>query len=465
MFNKEIYVERRKKLKENFKDGIILIMGNDFSPLDCPDNTYPFIQDATFKYYFGIDHNGLIGMIDIDKNKEIIFGNDFTMSDIIWMGKQKYLKDLAKDVGIENFVEKEEIKKYLENRKNIRFTNQYRADNVMYLSSILKNINPFEFDKYTSFDLVKAIIKQRNIKDRVEIQEIERAVDITKEMHLAAMRNVKAGMKEYELVAEVEREPRKYNAYYSFQTILTKNGQILHNHNHSNVLKDGDLVLLDCGALSDETYCGDMTTTFPVSGKFTERQKTIHNIVRDMFDKAKDLARAGITYKEVHLEVCKVLAENMKKLGLMKGNIEGAVAVGAHALFMPHGLGHMMGMTVHDMENFGEINVGYAEGEKKSTQFGLSSLRLAKKLEVGNVFTIEPGIYFIPDLFEKWKSEKLHQEFLNYDEIEKYMDFGGIRMERDILIQEDGTSRILGDKFPRTANEIEEYMEKYNIYK
>ena len=461
MFNKEIYVERRKKLKENFKDGIILIMGNDFSPLDCPDNTYPFIQDATFKYYFGIDHNGLIGMIDIDKNKEIIFGNDFTMSDIIWMGKQKYLKDLAKDVGIENFIEKEEIKKYLENRKNIRFTNQYRADNVMYLSSIL-NISPFEFDKYTSFDLVKAIIKQRNIKDRVEIQEIERAVDITKEMHLAAMRNVKAGMKEYELVAEVEREPRKYNAYYSFQTILTKNGQILHNHNHSNILKDGDLVLLDCGALSDETYCGDMTTTFPVSGKFTERQKTIHNIVRDMFDKAKDLARAGITYKEVHLEVCKVLAENMKKLGLMKGNIEGAVAAGAHALFMPHGLGHMMGMTVHDMENFGEINVGYAEGEKKSTQFGLSSLRLAKKLEVGNVFTIEPGIYFIPDLFEKWKSEKLHQEFLNYDEIEKYMDFGGIRMERDILIQEDGTSRILGDKFPRTANEIEEYMEKYN---
>ena len=464
MFNKEIYVERRKKLKENFKDGIILIMGNDFSPLDCPDNTYPFIQDATFKYYFGIDHNGLIGMIDIDKNKEIIFGNDFTMSDIIWMGKQKYLKDLAKDVGIENFVEKEEIKKYLENRKNIRFTNQYRADNVMYLSSIL-NISPFEFDKYTSFDLVKAIIKQRNIKDRVEIQEIERAVDVTKEMHLAAMRNVKAGMKEYELVAEVEREPRKYNAYYSFQTILTKNGQILHNHNHSNVLKDGDLVLLDCGALSDEIYCGDMTTTFPVSGKFTERQKTIHNIVRDMFDKAKDLARAGITYKEVHLEVCKVLAENMKKLGLMKGNIEGAVGAGAHALFMPHGLGHMMGMTVHDMENFGEINVGYAEGEKKSTQFGLSSLRLAKKLEVGNVFTIEPGIYFIPDLFEKWKSEKLHQEFLNYDEIEKYMDFGGIRMERDILIQEDGTSRILGDKFPRTANEIEEYMEKYNIYK
>jgi len=330
----------------------------------------------------------------------------------------------------------------------------------MYLSSIL-NINPFEFDKNISFDLVKAIIKQRNIKDKIEIEEIEKAVDITKEMHLSAMRNAKAGIKEYELVAEVEKQPRKYNAYYSFQTILSKNGQILHNHSHLNILKDGDLVLLDCGALSDEGYCGDMTTTFPVSGKFTERQKTIHNIVRDMFDRAKELVRAGITYKEVHLEACKVLAKNMKKLGLMKGEVEDIVSSGAHALFMPHGLGHMMGMTVHDMENFGEINVGYDEGEKKSTQFGLSSLRLAKKLEVGNIFTIEPGIYFIPELFEKWRNEKLHEEFLNYHEIEKYMDFGGIRMERDILIQEDGTSRILGDKFPRTADEIEKYMEEY----
>ncbi len=460
MLNKEIYVNRRKKLKENFKDGLILIMGNNFSPLDCEDNTYPFIQDATFKYYFGIDHNGLIGIIDIDKNEEIIFGNDYTMSDIIWMGKQKFLKELAIEVGVEKFIEKEELKKYLENRKNIRFTNQYRTDNIMYLSSIL-NINPFKFDKNISFDLVKVIIKQRNIKDKIEIEEIEKAVDITKEMHLSAMRNVKAGIKEYELVAEVEKQPRKYNAYYSFQTILSKNGQILHNHSHLNSLKDGDLVLLDCGALSDEGYCGDMTTTFPVSGKFTERQKTIHNIVRDMFDRAKDLAKAGIAYKELHLEACKVLATNMKKLGLMKGEVEDIVNLGAHALFMPHGLGHMMGMTVHDMENFGEINVGYEEGEKKSTQFGLSSLRLAKKLEVGNVFTIEPGIYFIPELFEKWKNEKLYEEFLNYDEIEKYMDFGGIRMERDILIQEDGTSRILGDKFPRTANEIEKYMEEY----
>ena len=457
MFEKIFYENRRKKLKENFKSGLIVIMGNNFSPLDCEDNTYPFIQDATFRYYFGLNHNGLVGVIDIDNNVDIIFGNDYTMSDIIWMGKQKYLKDIAKEVGVDKFIEKEELKSYLKNRENIRFTNQYKADNIMYLSSIL-DINPLEFDNYTSFDLVKAIIKQRNIKDKFEIEEIEKAVNITAEMHLTAMKKVKAGMKEYELVAEVEKMPKKYNAYYSFQTILTKNGQILHNHNHLETLKDGDIVLLDCGALNDEGYCGDMTTTFPVSGKFSEKQKIVHNIVNDMFETAKNNCRAGITYKELHLKACKVLTENMKKLGLMKGDVEEAVKVGAHALFMPHGLGHMMGMTVHDMENFGEVNVGYEDGEKKSSQFGLSSLRLAKKLEVGNIFTIEPGIYFIPELFEKWKKEKLHEEFLNYDEIEKYMDFGGIRMERDILIEENGESRILGEKFPRTADEIENYM-------
>ena len=250
MFEKIFYENRRKKLKENFKSGLIVIMGNNFSPLDCEDNTYPFIQDATFRYYFGLNHNGLVGVIDIDNNIDIIFGNDYTMSDIIWMGKQKYLKDIAKEVGVDKFIEKEELKSYLKNRENIRFTNQYKADNIMYLSSIL-DINPLEFDNYTSFDLVKAIIKQRNIKDKFEIEEIEKAVNITAEMHLTAMEKVKAGMKEYELVAEVEKMPKKYNAYYSFQTILTKNGQILHNHNHLETLKDGDMVLLDCGTLSD----------------------------------------------------------------------------------------------------------------------------------------------------------------------------------------------------------------------
>ncbi|MDY4010374.1 MAG: aminopeptidase P family protein [Fusobacterium gastrosuis] len=456
MFDKEIYVERRKKLKENFKDGIILIPGNNYSPLDCKDNCYPFLQDATFRYYFGLSHPGLVGIIDIDNDKEIIFGNDYTISDIVWMGKQKYLKELVFEVGIKSFIEIEELKSYLVKRKNIRFTNQYREDIKNFISSLI-DINPFNFDDYTSFELVNAIIAQRNIKSDVEIKEIEIAVNITKEMHLAAIKNVRIGMKEFELVAEVEHATKKNNAYFSFQTILTKNGQILHNHYYGNTLKSGDLVLLDCGAINENGYCGDMTTTFPVSGKFSERQKLIHNIVRDMFDKAVDISKVGVFYRDVHLEVCKVMAENLKKIGLLKGNVEELVSKGAHALFMPHGLGHMLGMTVHDMENFGEINVGYDEEIQKSKQFGLSSLRLGRRLQIGYVFTIEPGIYFIPDLFEKWKKEKLYEEFLNYEEIEKYMDFGGIRMERDILITENG-AKILGESFPRTADEIEEFM-------
>lgn len=456
MFDKEIYVERRKKLKENFKDGIILIPGNNYSPLDCKDNCYPFLQDATFRYYFGLSHSGLVGIIDIDNDKEIIFGNDYTISDIVWMGKQKYLKELVFEVGVKSFIEIEELKSYLVKRKNIRFTNQYREDIKNFISSLI-DINPFNFDDYTSFELVNAIIAQRNIKSDVEIEEIEEAVNITKEMHLAAIKNVRIGMKEFELVAEVEHATKKNNAYFSFQTILTKNGQILHNHYYGNTLKSGDLVLLDCGAINENGYCGDMTTTFPVSGKFSERQKLIHNIVRDMFDKAVEISKVGVFYRDVHLEVCKVMAENFKKIGLLKGNVEELVSKGAHALFMPHGLGHMLGMTVHDMENFGEINVGYDEEIQKSKQFGLSSLRLGRRLQIGYVFTIEPGIYFIPDLFEKWKKEKLYEEFLNYEEIEKYMDFGGIRMERDILITENG-AKILGESFPRTADEIEEFM-------
>lgn len=456
MFDKEIYVERRKKLKENFKDGIILIPGNNYSPLDCKDNCYPFLQDATFRYYFGLSHPGLVGIIDIDNDKEIIFGNDYTISDIIWMGKQKYLKELVFEVGIKSFIEIEELKSYLVKRKNIRFTNQYREDIKNFISSLI-DINPFNFDDYTSFELVNAIIAQRNIKSDVEIKEIEKAVNITKEMHLAAIKNVRIGMKEFELVAEVEHATKKNNAYFSFQTILTKNGQILHNHYYGNTLKSGDLVLLDCGAINENGYCGDMTTTFPVSGKFSERQKLIHNIVRDMFDKAVEISKVGVFYRDVHLEVCKVMAKNLKKIGLLKGNVEELVSKGAHALFMPHGLGHMLGMTVHDMENFGEINVGYDKEIQKSKQFGLSSLRLGRRLQIGYVFTIEPGIYFIPDLFEKWKKEKLYEEFLNYEEIEKYMDFGGIRMERDILITENG-AKILGESFPRTADEIEEFM-------
>ncbi|MEG2347922.1 MAG: M24B family metallopeptidase, partial [Cetobacterium sp.] len=329
-------------------------------------------------------------------------------------------------------------------------------ENTIFLSELLE-INYKQINKEYSEILVESIIKMRSIKTEEEIIELERATNVTREMHIEAMKRVKPGMKEYELVAILEYIAKKYNGTTSFHTICTINGQILHNHCHENELKDGDVVLLDCGARLDNGYCGDMTTVFPVSGKFTEEQKEMYNLLIAMFEKAEKCTKPGVTNKEVHLEVCKVLAEGMVKKGLLKGSVEEIVRAGAHALFFPHGLGHMIGLDVHDMENFGENKVGYDEKIERSSQFGLKSLRMGKELKPGYVLTIEPGIYFIPELIEKWKAQELHKEFINYDEIEKYKHFGGMRYEGDFLITENG-SRRLGNKMPKYTDEIENLM-------
>lgn len=459
MLEKNIYEKRRKILKEKFENKIIIIMGNTTSPLDCKANNYPFIQDATFKYYFGVTHPDLVGVIDTKNNKEIIFAKDYTLDDIIWMGKQKYISEFAKDVGAD-FFDLDLLKDYIStfSLKDILFTNQYRADNEIFLSKLL-NFDVHSFNDFISIDLIKKIIEQRSVKDELEIKLLEDAVNATVAMHEAAMKDVRAKLFEYELAAKVEAAAKENDCYMSFSTILSKNGQILHNHLHNNQLQDEDMVLLDCGAINKEGYCGDMTSTFPVSGKYSKRQKIIHNIVTAMFNKALELSKPGVTYKFVHLEVCRLMLEKFKELDLIKGDVQEALDLGVYALFMPHGLGHMLGMTVHDMENFGEDLVGYDEKIKRSEIFGLSSLRLGKELKEGYVLTIEPGIYFIPDLFYKWKEENKFIDFLNYDEIEKYLDFGGIRSERDIVITKD-SCRILGRYLPRTADEIEEFMKK-----
>lgn len=460
MFDKNIYKKRREILKNKFNNGIIILAGNENSPLDCKDNCYHFIQDSTFKYYFGISHPGLFGVIDIDNNKEIIFGKEYTIDDIIWMGKQNYLNELSKMVGCE-FQEITELKNYIFSKKNteIHYTNTYKEDILLSLCKILeKDIE--NFNKNISYKLIKAIIEQRSIKTEEEIEELEKAANVTVSMHEEALKKTISGKYEYEIVADIEAAAKREKCYTSFNTIFSKNGEILHNHLHNNKLNDGDLVLLDCGAKNEEGYCGDMTTTFPVSFKFTERQKIIHDIVSKMFDRALELVRPGITYKEVHIEVCKILVENFKKLNLLFGETDKIVLAGAHALFMPHGLGHMLGMDAHDMENFGEDLVGYDENTKREKTFGISALRLGKELKEGNVLTIEPGIYFIPDLFYKWKNENKFSEFLNYNEIEKFLDFGGIRSERDILVTKDGC-RILGRYLPRKSYEIEEYISKF----
>lgn len=461
MFSREVYIDRREKLKSLIGSGVIILPGNQESPRNYKGNDYNFEQDSSFLYYFGMNIPNLVGVIDVDNNIEYIFGTDFTLDDIVWMGEQKLLKDFAKDSGVDNFIEMSEFdsfaSKLLSEKREVLFLPQYRAETVMQLSKAFK-INPFEFDKATSEKLIKAVVEQRNVKSKLEIAEIEKAVNITRAMHLEAMKVVKAGMKEYEVVAALEAIASKYNASTSFHTIFTKNGQTLHNHYHGNTLQDGDLVVLDAGARNSEGYCGDMTTSFPVSGKFSEQQKDIYSLLIEMFEKAEELIKPNITYKEVHLEVCKVLAEGMKKRGLMKGDVEEAVKAGAHALFFPHGLGHMLGLDVHDMEGLGENYVGY-DKFPRDMQFGLKSLRLARELKPGYVFTVEPGIYFIPELVRRWKEANKFTEFLNYDKIEEFLSFGGMRYEGNFLITENG-SRRLGDKMPKYFYEVEECVSK-----
>ena len=462
MFDKKIYIERRKKLKEQVKNGIILICGNDLSPMNCEDNTYPFIQDSTFLYYFGLNRENLFGVIDLDNNKEYIFGNELTMNDITWMGVQKStLKEQCENVGVENLCSLDELEKFISLAKNenklIHYIPQYRHSIIIKIADWLK-ISPKEVNNYVSRELCFAVANQRNIKSEEEIIELEKAVNVTRAMHLTAMEKIKPGMMEYEVVAILENVAKIQNCGLSFPTICSINGQTLHNHYHGNKIKEGDILLIDAGARLENGYCGDMTTTHPVSGKFTEKQKDIYNLLISMFDKAEELIKPGITYMKVHLEVCKVLAEGMVSRGILKGNVDEIVARGVHALFMPHGLGHMMGLDVHDMENIGEPIVGY-NGEEKSTQFGLSSLRLGRTLEKGFVFTVEPGIYFIPELIKKWKSENKFLEYINYDELEKYIDFGGMRYEGDYLVTETGNRR-LGDTMPKYPDEIEKIRTK-----
>lgn len=462
MFDKDVYISRRKRLKELVGNGLVLIVGNSESPMSYSDNSYNFIQDSTFLYYFGLNSPDLVGVMDVDSDEDYIFGKEFTMDDIIWMGQQRTFKERAKDVGIENFVELEKMKEILKRNKDneriIHFTNQYRVENSLKISRLL-GLSLDEVNEKFSKRLVDGIIEMRSLKRDYEIVELEKATNVTREMHLVAMKNVKVGMKGYELVALLEAAAKKYNATTSFHTICTTNGQILHNHFHGNIFKEGDIVLLDCGARLENGYCGDMTTVFPVSGRFDSRQKDIYSLLIEMFDRAEECTKPGVTNKSVHLEVCKVLVEGLIKRGIMRGSVDEIVDAGAHALFFQHGLGHMIGLDVHDMENFGENNVGYDNVTKREIQFGLKSLRMGKELKPGYVLTIEPGIYFIPELIKKWEKEGRFKEYINYEEVKKYLDFGGMRYEGDFLITENGNRR-LGDKMPKYDYEIEEILKK-----
>ena len=461
MFESTTYIKRREALRKKVKSGLILILGNNEAPANYPDNCYHFRQDSSFLYFFGQSHPGYAGVLDIEAGEDIFFGNDVDIDDIIWMGPQPSIKDLAAQVGVQKSMPfcklKEVVGQAIAQGRKIHFLPPYRYDNMMLLEE-LTGIRASMVKKYASVELIKAVVDLRSVKEACEIAELDLACNIGYEMHTTAMKLCKPGVSEQYITGVLEGIAASYGSKTSFATILTQHGETLHNHDHSHLLEADKMMLTDCGAERISNYCSDHTRTVPVSGKFDARQKDIYNIVLACHGKALELTRPGITYKEVHLEVCKVLAQGLNDLGLMKGNVEEAVAAGAHALFLPHGLGHMMGLDVHDMEDLGQIYVGYDDETRPSTQFGLASLRMGRRLQEGFVMTDEPGCYFIPALIDQWRAEKKYTDFLNYDAIESFKNFGGIRLEDDILITPEG-SRFLGEKrIPITVEEVENIM-------
>lgn len=457
MFSKEVYIQRRKKLKELVGSGLIVITGNLDSPMNCKDNIYKFRQDSTFLYFFGLDEPGLNATIDCDTGEEVIYGNDISMDDIIWMGPQKSMKNKAEQCGIENTCTTskifETVKKARQSGQAIHILPPYRSTNKIFLSELLV-CAVAEVVNFVSASLIRACVLLRSTKEKVEINLIEQQMDNAYLMHTTAMWMAQPGTNEYQISGALEGIALSANGALSFPIILTKNGQTLHNHNHNNMLQKGDLLLVDAGCESPMHYATDHTRTSPVGGTFSNNQKEIYEIVLSANNAAAKMAKPGVLFRDCHLEAATVITSGLKALGIMKGDVHEAVKEGAHALFFPHGLGHMMGLDVHDMEDYGEDFVGYTETITRSKQFGTRNLRLARKLEPNFVITNEPGIYFIPDLIDLWQSEKKHSAFINYERLARYKNFGGIRLEDDLLITEEG-SRNLGKRIPITPNDVE----------
>jgi len=458
MFDAQTYIDRRDVLKQKFNAGLLLFLGNEDSPANYKANTYAFRQDSSLLYYFGLDIPGLAATVDLDNDTETIFGQEFTLDDIVWTGPQPSLEQLAESAGIKNSAPVNKLETSIRARiakgSQVHFLPQYRSENVLKISNLL-GLNSARVNDYASANFVKAVIEQRSIKSDAEISELDFAVDIAHKMHISAMKMTKPGIYEKKIAGMIEGVALSLGSGMSFRPIVSKNGHTLHNPNYENILEKGDLLVNDSGAESKLHYTSDITRTIPVGGKFSDKQQEIYEIVLRAQMNAIDAARPGMMNKELHMIAANTITEGLMHIGLMHGNVEEAVNVGAHALFFPHGLGHMLGLDVHDMEALGEEAVGYNEHVSRSNQFGLKYLRLAKTLEPGYVFTIEPGIYFIPELIDMWRQEYKLREFINYDKVDDYRNFGGIRIEDDILITENG-HRVLGTKpIPKTVEEVE----------
>jgi len=460
MFPKSIYIERRKKLAKEIGSGIILMLGNEESAMNYADNTYKFRQDSTFLYYFGLDQANLAAMIDIDEEAELIFGNELSVEEIVWMGSQQTIAEKAELVGIGTVIPIDILHEYLTDAikkgRQIHIIPQYRSENLIKLQDLL-GIHTSHINKYVSAKLIKAVINQRIIKSKEEIEEIENAIGVSYEMYIAAMKSTKEGIYEREIAGLIEGIALSKGNGLSFPTIFSINGEILHNHSHSNLLKNGPLVVLDSGVETELHYASDITRAFPVSRKFSDKQKEIYNIVLEANLGGIKAVKPGISFRDVHLLAAKIIASGLKNLGFFNGDVDEIVHSGAYALFFPHGIGHLLGLDVHDMENYGELNTGYDESIHRSELFGLGYLRFAKELKPGHIMTIEPGIYFIPQLIKQWENENKFVKYINYDKAKSYIGFGGIRIEDDVLVTDSG-SRVLGKPIPKTIKEIEEVM-------
>ncbi len=464
MFSTATYTRRRRALldAERPSSGLVLLLGNDSAAMNYRGNPYPFRQDSTFLYYFGLDVPGLDGLIDLDEGTSTLYGDDPSLDDVVWMGERPSVQAYADRAGIENVRPQSaldaDVGTALEQERPVHVLPPYRSRHIQRLETLV-GIREGRAEAVASDPLLQTVVRQRSVKSDEEVEQLERAVEVTVRMHRTAMRRTSPGRTEREIAGELAGLAEAHGQGLSFRPTCSVHGEVLHNHTYDNQLQDGDLLLVDAGAASPMHYAGDVTRVSPVGGRFSPRQRDLYQAVLDAQRAALEGLAPGVPYREVHLQAARVLTDRLVQIGLMTGSVDDAVEAGAHALFFPHGLGHMLGLDAHDMENLGEDRVGYAEDQERSEQFGLHTLRLARPLREGFVVTVEPGCYFIPELIRRWREEGRHAQFIDYEAVAAYEDVGGIRIEDDVLITNEG-ARILGPDLSKSPSAVEDEVRR-----
>ena len=467
MFGKEVYIARRKALLERLagQKGIALFVGNVDAPAQYKDNCYKWRQDSSWLYLFGIDEPRLAATIDLETGEETLYGDDFGIDDIIWMGPMPSVRELADSAGIARTAPYDALGAALKGRQ-VHFLPASRYATRLTLGALL-GLDPSEVTSAgkagcakASAPLVRALVALRLVKEPAEIERLDAACDLGYEMHTAARRGIRPGVIEQQIVGDMESVALAKGWGVSFPTILTQHGEIFHCHSHAMPVVPGKLMVIDAGVEANDHYASDFTRTYPTSGRFTQKQRDIYQTVYECNELAFGMIRPGVAYRDVHLAVAAHMLDNLKQLGLVSGDVDGMVADGIAGLFMPHGLGHNMGLDVHDMEDLGENLVGYDDDQTRSPQLGLGSLRMARRLQPGHVITDEPGIYFIPALIEQWKREGTDRGRIDYTRLVGYYDFGGIRLEDDVLVTADGARRLGAQRLPIAPDDVEAAMEQ-----